>query len=376
MNRTIEIEFNKFPLKPQENLLDSTSNNYLKCIDINLKKLTALYKIEEFDDYNKPKNYQEFPALKYLVPNTDLFKFQLGHPGKGKDSRKENSRVLGQTLCRYFNLEYFDAPYMANISDFIGHQLGNEFNNINIVRKSSGDTPDFISATNNKSISLWEAKGRRRIISFNETDFEKWRKQFDRISIICNNIEQSLKGYIFEVAIANERNKLPNSKILVEDPETSGERFDSNEDLFNLIKSGHYKRTLQKMGLQFIGDAIIYAEKLNQSKYSFPTYTSKKTKKEYIGIFAINFPFILALPYWEFGIIEYNQGIKQNSKHFFGIEKTIFKNLINVARGNREYLNSIEKRNGNFSNESHIEFEDGTLLCNPNLISFGKIEQF
>ncbi|MEA5403221.1 hypothetical protein VB776_09870 [Arcicella sp. DC2W] len=376
MNRTIDIEFNKFPPTPQANLLDKTTNNYAKSLDINLLKLTALYKIEEFDDFSMPTCCTEYPALKYLLPSTDLFKFQIGHPGKGKDSRKENSRVLGQTLCRYFNSEYLDAPYMANISDFIGRKLGNEFNNVRIERKSSGDTPDFIAASNSKSIFLSEAKGRRRIVPFTDNDFDKWREQFDRISIFSSTTEQSLKGYIFEVAIANENNKLSNSKILVEDPYTSGERFESNEDLFNLTKFGHYKRVLQKMGLQFIGDAIIYTEKLNESKYSFPTFTSKKSNKEYVGIFTPNFPFMFDFPFWEFGIREYNQVIKRHSQHFFGIEKTIFKNLISIARGDKEYLNSIEKRKGDFLNESHIEFEDGTLLCNPYLISIEKFEQF
>lgn len=181
-------------------------------------KLIALYKIEEFNDYSTPICFKEYSALNYLLPNTNLFKFQEGHPGKGKDSRKENSRVLGQSLCRYFNSDFLDAPYTANISDFIGKQLGFEFNNIKIERKSTGDTPDFISASNSKTIFLSEAKGRRGIIPFTDKNFKVWRKQFDRISIYSGITELSLKGYIFEVAISNEKNNLSNSKILVEDP--------------------------------------------------------------------------------------------------------------------------------------------------------------
>lgn len=376
MKRTILIDFNEFPLVPKTSLLDTTTDHYVKTLDIDLLKLAALYKIEEFDDNSAPINYTEYPALKYLLPNTDLFKFQGGHPGKGKDARKENSRVLGQTLCRYFNSEYLDAPYVANISDLIGRQLGNEFNGIRIERKLSGDTPDFISASNSKNIFLSEAKGRRRIIQFDHKDFDKWRKQFERISIFSNNVELSLKGYIFEVAIANEKNKLPNSKVLIEDPDTSGEKFESNEDLFNLTKYGHYKRILQKIGLQFVGDALIYNDKLNQNKFTLRVFSSKKSNKEYIGTFIPHFPFMFGFPYWEFGMREYGQFIKQYSQYFFGIEKTIFKNLISLARGNKEYLNNIEKSKGNFFNESHIEFEDGTLLCNPHLISIRNFEEF
>lgn len=376
MNRTIDIEFNKFPVTPQENLLDTNTNGYLKFLDIDLLELTALYKIEEFDDYSLPTSCKEYPALHYLIANTDLFKFILGQPGKGKDSRRENSRVLGQSLCRYFNSKFLNAPYMANISDFIGRQLNDEFNNVRIERKSSGDTPDFISASSSHSIFLSEAKGRRRIIPFTDKDFDKWRKQFDRISILSNDTELSLKGYIFEVAIANEKNKISNSKILVEDPYTSGEKFEYNEDLFNLTKYGHYKRVLQKMGLQFIGNALIYKEKLSQNKFEFQTFKSKKTNKEYIGVFMPKSPFIFDFPYWEIGIREYRQIFKRHSSYFFGIDKTVFKKLISVARGSKENLGNIEISKGDFSDESHFLFEDSTLLCDPYLISIGDFEQF
>lgn len=376
MNRIINIEFNQFPATPQANLLDSSTNDYVKSLNIDLLKLTAIYKIEEFEDYATPKCYGEYPALNYLLPNTDLFKFSSGHPGKGKDSRKENSRVLGQSLCRYFNNEFLDAPFVANISDFIGRQLGHEFNNVRIERKVSGDTPDFISASNSQSIFLSEAKGRRRIINFTDNDFNDWRKQFDRISVFCNNIELSLKGYIFEVAIANEKNGIVNSKILIEDPYTSGVKFESNEDLFNLTKVGHYKRVLQRIGLQFIGNALIYNEKLNQSKFTFQTYISKKTNKEYIGTFVPRFPVMFPFPFWDIGMSEYGQIIKSHSLYFIGIDKAVFRILLSIARGNKDIYGSLEMRRGNFSDETHFEFEDGTLICNPYLISFRDFEQF
>lgn len=375
MNRNIDIEFNKFPATPQANLTDSKTSDYVDSLEIDLNKLSAIYKIEEFDDYSALSCYSEYPALRYLIPNSDLFKFKGGHPGKGKDSRRENSRVLGQSLCRYFNSEFLNAPYVANVSDFLGKQLGADYNNVEIKRKSKGDTPDFLSARNDKSIFLSEAKGRRRIIPFADSDFNKWRKQFDRISVLDNNTELSLKGYIFEVAKANEKNKISNSRILVEDPKTSGEPFDTNNDLYNLIKYGHYKRLLQKMGLQFIGDSLIYTEKLTKQKFSFLVFSSKKTNKEYVGIFVPNWPFEFQFPFLR--IREYNLILKRHSQFFFGVEKSIFKDLIGIARGNKGLMQEFENlKKGNFSDASHIEFEDGTLLSNPYLMSIGKFEQF
>jgi hypothetical protein len=89
------IEYNDFPLLPIGNLLDIATNTYRENIDVNLANLVAKYKIEEFDDYSLPIHFCEYPALKYLLPKTNEFKFSGGQPGKGKDSRRENSRILG-----------------------------------------------------------------------------------------------------------------------------------------------------------------------------------------------------------------------------------------------------------------------------------------
>ena len=208
-HRDLKIEFKDFPGTPPEMLKNNSTNDYLKEIEIDLFKLSNFYKIEEFDDCSSSVCYKEYPALRYLIPNTNLFKFQGKHPGSSKDSRKENSRVLGQTFCRYFNYYFLDAPYTSHVSNFIGKELGAEFNSVRIERNKKGDTPDFISAKNDNTIFLSEAKGRRKEIPFNHDDFNKWREQFNKISIYdSNNIQVSLKGNILELAIANENNGL------------------------------------------------------------------------------------------------------------------------------------------------------------------------
>ncbi len=89
-----------------------------------------------------------------------------------------------------------------------------------------------------------------------------------------------------------------------------------------------------------------------------------------------NFPFLLSYSVRKFEMIMYSQLITRNSKYFFGIEMDIFKNLMNLARGNKQVLSRIEKSKVDFLTESHIEFEDGTLLCNPYLISFEGCKNF
>jgi len=103
-NREIEIKFNKFPKIP---LIKKLSVNgkllqYITSIKINLDKLARMYYIEEFDCYKPITNFQNFTALQFLKKNTDNFKFQFSQPGSSRDSRKEQSRIIGQTICRYF----------------------------------------------------------------------------------------------------------------------------------------------------------------------------------------------------------------------------------------------------------------------------------
>ncbi|MBK7969250.1 MAG: hypothetical protein IPK08_10115 [Bacteroidetes bacterium] len=88
MHRIIDIAYNKFPPKPSTKLLDESTADYLNQLNINLVKLAATFNIEEFQDNTIPQSYLDYPALLYLIPNTDLFKFIGGHPGSNKDSRR------------------------------------------------------------------------------------------------------------------------------------------------------------------------------------------------------------------------------------------------------------------------------------------------
>lgn len=374
--RKVEIEFNKFPESPKLKLKDVDTGDYIKSIEVNLFQLTAQYKIEEFGDHNEPNCYSEYAALKYLLPTTNLFKFKSGHPGVARDSRRENSRVIGQTFCRYFNYYFLDAEYTAHISSFLGKKLGSEFGNVAVERNGDGDTPDFISADSTNGLFLSEAKGRRKVVSFSDDEFDKWRKQFDRIKILQDGTELSLKGYILEFAIANENNKLANSKLLVEDPWTGGQRADVNPNFVNLVKCGHYKEILEKIRLGYIGGALVYQDKLSAAKYSLPVFFNKVTAKQYIGLFSAFRSKDYVDPFFLF-TREVMYYLKNRSEYFYGIEKSLFARLVAIGRGNFNMLSEINSNSEDqFFNESAIEFKDGSLLCDPGLMRLDGFEEF
>lgn len=376
MDRVIDVEFNKFPPKPPSKLVDVITNDLRKELEIDLLKLASTFRKEEFGDDSKPPSYDVYPALHYLLPSTNLFKFSGGQPGHTKDARNNNSRILGQCISRYFINEYLDTEYVANVSEFIGKQLNKNFNNVKIERKSKGDTPDFISAKDSATIFLTEAKGRRRLFTFDDPDFDDWRKQFERISIKSGNTEISLKGYIILCCIANEENAISNSKLLIEDPITSGTTFQYEDNLFDLIKCGHYKNILSKMKLGFIGNSLIYKDNLRNIKPRLPIFTSQITNKEYVGVFSSRFhDKYFDYPFYKTPDFYYY--LSSISDYFYGIDRHVFQYLIEIARGDYNYLNNLKLNNIELLfNESSIEFKDGTIITDPNLISFKQLKRF
>jgi hypothetical protein len=211
-----------------------------------------------------------------------------------------------------------EAPYVANISDFLNKHLDSNFNDVKIERKLKGDTPDYIFANSSNEIFLAEAKGRRKLVQFRDNVFVKWREQFDRISVKSNGNEISLKGYIFALCVANQNNKISNSKILIEDPSTSGEPLKDDINLFNVVKCGHYKNILQKIGLKFIGDSLIYENKLSKDRFSFPVFTSKVLGKDHIGKFSNESS---KEDFFYIHEVRYYQILKRKSSFFMALKK-------------------------------------------------------
>lgn len=342
MKRKVEIKFKDFPQKPNNWLKDTETNEYIKFIEIELFKLTAQYFIEEYGD-NNITDTNLYPALKYLKSNTNFFKFESGQPGISKDSRKENSRVLGQTFCRYFNHYYLDAIYISHVSTYLGKKLDSNFGGIKIERKMDGDTPDFISATTQSDIFLSEAKGRRKVVSFGDEEFDKWRKQFERISVLKEGNEVSLKGYISEFVIANDNNKYRNSELYIEDPRTPGIQLNQDKDMFNLIKCGHYKEILDRLNLGFVGGALLYDKKIPQSGFSLslPVFQSRINNEKYIGVFwgGENFNEIFPTAFFSPNMAFFHFNEFRQFKLFYGLKTSIFKSLLEISKGK---FNSID----------------------------------
>jgi hypothetical protein len=353
--REVKLETNNFPIDFSGNFIfDNSSKKFLTKVEIDLDELCAKFLLEEFEDRRPVKHYGQFPALNYLIENISEFKFQGGHPGASKDPRKENSRVLGQTICRYFVEKTFGNGFMANIGTLLGRKLPAEYEHISVERSQDGDTPDFLFMDNNNKPCFAEAKGRRKAIPFSDDKFDTWRKQFERVEIKINGKKTEVKGYITELAIANEVNKMDNSILYIEDPKLEGQQY-KDGNLGDLIKLAHYERLLSKTHLNFIGNSLLSNKKLSKEKsYKVRVFTIDGIKaREYQEIVPLNYLFFP------------NHSSYRNS-FFIGISLNILKSLLNIARGNESSINEdLEYEN---FNSVFFQFKDGFVVCNYNLL--------
>ncbi|WP_291135180.1 hypothetical protein [Flavobacterium sp. UBA7663] len=354
--REIILETNNFQPGFSGNFIfDQKAKKFLNKIEIDLDELCAKFLLEEFDDLRPVKFYGQFPALNYLIENIREFKFEGAHPGASKDPRKENSRVLGQTICRYFVEKTFGTGFMANIGTLLGRKLPPEFAHISVDRIQEGDTPDFLFIDNNNAPCLAEAKGRRTAVPFSDNKFDTWRKQFEKIEVKINGSPTEVKGYITELAIANEDNKMSNSIFYVEDPKLEGKEYNDG-NLDQLIKLAHYERILARTYLNFVGNSLLSNEKLSQSK----NYGVRVFKVA--GIEALRNHEIV--PLYEFLP---NRFFLKNAI-FIGISFAVLKNLLHIARGNQIGLYESVKYI-NF-NSVFFQFIDGFTVCNSNLLEY------
>jgi len=174
--------------------------------------------------------------------------------------------------------------------------------------------------------------------------------------------------------IANENNKIKNSKLLIEDPATIGQKLIENLDLFNLIKCGHYCELLGKMGFDFIGDSLLSKDRISENEYfEINTFTLKVDKESpaydtYVGIhFPAQESLISKLFIKQFDIN------RNSASWFWGIKYDTFNSLSEIARGNFNRIKDInESKDYQFNNAIYL-FRDNSIICNSNLVKFSEL---
>jgi hypothetical protein len=168
---------------------------------------------------------------------------------------------MGQAFCRHILHDHFGVRYFAHFDRVLDRTTHRAFEGMRILRKDSGDTPDYLCARSVTRPLLAEAKGRFSPIGFRTVEFQSWRDQFQRIQVVDRNGNPiRLKGFIVATRFITEANqKLPTSVLYLEDPETDGLEQTADtvlSPLGRIIAAQHYSAVLQKLGLSLLAGSL------------------------------------------------------------------------------------------------------------------------
>jgi hypothetical protein len=159
--------------------------------------------------------------VRFLAATED-FRFIGDGLGVGTLARRNRSSELGGAFCRMFLHDHLGITYFQHVERVLNNRESGPLNGFSIERTASGDIPDYLSARSAESVFLAEAKGRYESISFQNKEFDKWRKQFTHVVVKDPmGVARPVKGYIVATRWATEHGPPSVSTTLfVEDPNT------------------------------------------------------------------------------------------------------------------------------------------------------------
>jgi hypothetical protein len=259
MEKTLQLALNK--VDPVPNTLRSIPSQNIPRPDlpVNLASLYHHYYLDSYERTPPNPDPAQFEYLPFISATKD---FRLSGDGLGAHTakRRSNSTSLGQAFCRMTLHDHFGISYFAHMDSVLNRPLHRAFSSIQVERIASGDAPDYFCAQSTDKIFLSEAKGRYASISFGSKEFTTWRSQFTRVAVREQGGGfRKVKGYIVATRFATEQQPGVASRILIEDPESPGQEFlseDQTGELGEAIISLHYSDIALKLGQPILASAL------------------------------------------------------------------------------------------------------------------------
>lgn len=343
MQRNFNLKLNKFDPVPHMLRHDTSQNIPVNKLSVDLANLYHHYFLDNHHEKYPSPDPANFECLYFLTNDKD-FRFLDDGFGYTKQAKRNRSSELGQAFCRYFLHNYLDIIYFAPVEDFLSQARRrtyshNSFDDLNITRvKDSGDAPDYICASSAFQVFVAEAKGSYDKIDFNSPKFKGWRKQFDHISIKDgHNNSLSLKGYIVATRYATQSAPKVNSTIYAEDPRTAGDVIlgDNNQIAYgNRVIAKHYSVIFEKLNLPFIATALsnsfTVSQDLQFTAGLWECLVGPLTGTRFVGGYFSRVPIKII----DNLFITNPLDLMAPSATFFGLEESIFKHMVSVARSN------------------------------------------
>lgn len=343
MERTLRLALNEFPIIPN-------SLRAIRAIDVAAPDVTVnlanLYHHFYFDSYGMRPDPDpaHFEYLRFILP-IDEFRLRGDGIGANTESRRSHSNALGRAFCRTFLHDHLGVAYFAHLNQVINHKMRTDFSGLRIQRVEKGDTPDYFCAKSINKVFLAEAKGRYPSISFNNREFDDWRKQFSRIIVKDSSQKAlSIKGFIVATRFATEAKPSIKSGIFAEDPESPGDSaLDEarSQGLGALIQRFHYSGIAQKLNQPILSSALFYGYQLPK-EIQFPVVIwelmfGPLQGKRFVGGYYPSSEYSLPLQYKNGQVISKYDPLRLDCGRgtFLGLEERIFRQVVAIVRGGK-----------------------------------------
>ncbi|PMQ13047.1 hypothetical protein PseAD21_05140 [Pseudomonas sp. AD21] len=348
MKKKLYLALNKYkPIPPT--LQGATKEKAKTVIDLDLAGLYHHFYLDTYGTQPPFPDPAQFEHMRFLMPD-DEFRFQGDGVGASTNAKRSKSSEMGQAFCRWFLHEHLGIKYFAHLDSLID-DLCENFQGFTVERAVPGDIPDYLCSDGAGSVVLAEAKGRYTSVGFNTEEFERWRNQFTRVRVLdAEGQAVRVKGHIVATRFATESKPKVQTKLYAEDPSTEGQEPISGDTAFRLsgrVIASHYGDALMKIDQPHLAFAIRRSRRLEQqssipvtiwqfafadlNRYFVGGYYAKDTDEPLIDLKSMQ----IKHRSWD----PFRLGV--HSGTFVGIELSVFKHLVNVARGDRYLLDGL-----------------------------------
>ena len=372
MKRDLPLGLNNFaPIPPM--LLDPSTNTAVDDIEVDLTELFHIWYLDTYGPVPKPN-----PVYNLYAPMLTTDK-QLRLSGDGLGTHKEPKvglyNQLGKAFCRWFLYNFCGITYYVHVDKVVDKQIKLPYYTLKrkpVPRKKKNQKkedlsgPDFVCAKDNRSRKFYlaEAKGTSYAISFTNTKFGEWRKQFTRVGIYNSlNTEISVKGYIVATRAVSEESYNVNSILLAEDPNTEGINPGENElanlvQVWRMVIAGHYEVIMDKLRLPLLA-ALLRSDLTVPHDFEIrvplweclvPPAQGLKfiggffpSSTDYCPDFDINFYSDYYLNYRRGFFYNTSLNLMIKGATFFGLEAGIFKSVFRMLLEGRDAADAVEE---------------------------------
>ncbi|MCB9191199.1 MAG: hypothetical protein H6602_06015 [Flavobacteriales bacterium] len=362
MKKTIRIALNRFPEIPDALRADPRINAAVSEVEIDLGILYHHYYMDGYGVRPPRVNHFDLEYLRFITGASD---FRFRDDAVASAAKKRTlSQELGQAFFRYFMSEYLGIKYFAHMDKVLGKSTHAGFDGMSIIRRERGDVPDYLCARSVVKPFIGEAKGRFRGVSFGNNEFDNWRMQFQRISVLDRNgIPIRVKGYIVGTSFREEHHSRSYSKLYCEDPYSYGDTEFIEGEHNGIGRTAiieHYARVCTILGFRLLSARLHFGIKgefeLIPRIRLWKPIGDLLDGEGFVGIHVGQYR-----PSYPYSNRRYDGGL------FIGLRSNVFHSLIAAVRGDWSAVDSIDKESrikeqNSVSNDYFTYLNDGTVI--------------